>query len=62
MAALLDTSARGVFAITVTPFKEDGALDLDSTDKMVDFYLSHGVDGLTILGIMGEAPKLTAGE
>jgi len=62
MAALLDTSARGVFAITVTPFKEDGALDLDSTDTMVDFYLAHGVDGLTILGIMGEAPKLTTAE
>lgn len=62
MAALLDTSARGVFAITVTPFKEDGALDFDSTDTMVDFYLSRGVDGLTILGIMGEAPKLTTAE
>ena len=62
MAALLDTSARGVFAITVTPFKEDGALDLASTDTMVDFYLGLGVNGLTVLGIMGEAPKLTMAE
>jgi 4-hydroxy-tetrahydrodipicolinate synthase len=29
---------------------------------MVDFYLGRGADGLTILGIMGEAPKLTAEE
>jgi 4-hydroxy-tetrahydrodipicolinate synthase len=29
---------------------------------MVDFYLSCGADGLTILGIMGEAPKMTGEE
>lgn len=55
-------TAKGVYLITVTPFKDDGALDLESTDKMVDFYLDRGVTGLTILGIMGEAPKLTADE
>jgi 4-hydroxy-tetrahydrodipicolinate synthase len=54
--------AKGVYLITVTPFKDNGGLDLDSTDRMVDFYLEHGVTGLTILGIMGEAPKLTAEE
>jgi 4-hydroxy-tetrahydrodipicolinate synthase len=55
-------SARGVYLIAVTPFASDGALDLDSTDRMVDAYLERGVDGLTILGIMGEASKLTAEE
>ncbi len=58
----LDRSARGVYLITVTPFTEDGALDLDSTDRMVDFCLERGVTGLTVLGIMGEANKLTAEE
>lgn len=62
MADLLDTSARGVFVISATPFKEDGALDLDSTDTLMDFYLQRRVDGITILGIMGEAPKLTGAE
>ena len=57
-----DESARGVYLITVTPFASDGALDLDSTDRMVDACLERGVDGLTILGIMGEASKLTAEE
>ena len=37
-------------------------LDLTSTDRMVDFYLSKGASGLTILGILGEATKLTAEE
>ncbi len=55
-------NSRGVYLIAVTPFKENGALDLESTDSMVDFYLDCGVTGLTILGIMGEATKLTAEE
>jgi 4-hydroxy-tetrahydrodipicolinate synthase len=60
--ALLDETARGVFIIAVTPFAENGELDLASTDRMVDFYLERGVTGITVLGIMGEAPKLTAEE
>jgi len=60
--ATFNESAAGVYLITVTPFASDGALDLDSTDRMVDSYLERGVDGLTILGIMGEATKLTADE
>ncbi|HYH39611.1 MAG TPA: dihydrodipicolinate synthase family protein [Azospirillum sp.] len=60
--ALLDESAKGVFIIAVTPFTDSGDLDLASTDRMVDFYLERGVTGITVLGIMGEAPKLTAEE
>lgn len=58
----LAASATGVYLIAVTPFTENGALDLASTDRMVDFYLECGATGLTILGILGEAPKLTAEE
>jgi 4-hydroxy-tetrahydrodipicolinate synthase len=58
----LDASAKGAYLIAVTPFAGDGSLDLPSTDRMVDFYLQHGATGLTILGILGEATKLTAEE
>ena len=58
----LDESARGVFVIAATPFTANGAVDFESVDRMVDFYLEAGADGLTILGMMGEAPKLTAEE
>lgn len=58
----LDASARGVFVIAVTPFHDDGRLDLDGIDRLTDFYLERGVTGLTVLGMMGEAPKLTAAE
>jgi 4-hydroxy-tetrahydrodipicolinate synthase len=56
--AMLNESARGVYIISVTPFDDRGALDLDGTDRLIDFYLGSGVNGITILGIMGEAPKL----
>lgn len=58
----LDETARGVFVISVTPFDDRGGLDLSGTDRLVDFYLAAGVDGITILGIMGEAPKLAQDE
>lgn len=59
---LLDETARGVYIISATPFTDTGELDLDSTDRLTDFYLESGVDGITILGVMGEAPKLSATE
>ncbi len=58
--SLLD--ARGVNVIAVTPFDSKGDLDIDSTGRMVDFYAEKGADSLTILGMMGEAPKLTVKE
>ena len=59
---MLDETAAGVFTIACTPFKPDGALDAESLDRMVDFYVEKGATGLTILGMMGEAGKLTAEE
>jgi 4-hydroxy-tetrahydrodipicolinate synthase len=56
---MLNESARGVYIISVTPFDERGAVDLDGIDRLIDFYAKTGVDGITILGIMGEAPKLS---
>jgi len=58
----LNADTHGIYAITVTPFHDDGRLDLDSARRMVDFYRAGGCAGLTILGVMGEAPKLTIEE
>lgn len=55
----LSRDAAGVYAIAPTPFTEAGAVDTRSLDRLVDFYGAAGVDGLTILGQLGEAPKLT---
>ena len=58
----LTEDASGVYIISATPFTEDGAIDYASADSLVEFYLSKGVTGMTILGMMGEAPKLSSEE
>lgn len=58
----LNEQAKGVFIIAATPFTDDGALDLYSLDSLTEFYLGCGVHGFTLLGMMGEAHKLTAEE
>jgi 4-hydroxy-tetrahydrodipicolinate synthase len=58
----LDHTAKGVYVIAPTPFRPDGALDFDSTQRMTEFFVAAGCDGMTILGVMGEAPKLDGAE
>ena len=58
----LNEEAKGVYIIAATPFTDEGALDLQSVDTLTDFYLRCGVHGFTLLGMMGEAHKLTADE
>ncbi|ADH89224.1 dihydrodipicolinate synthetase [Ancylobacter novellus DSM 506] len=54
----LDASASGVFPIAPTPFHADGRIDEASIDRLIERYLAAGADGVTVLGILGEAPKL----
>ncbi len=58
----LTHEASGTFAIAPTPFHPDGRIDDKSIDSLVDFYDSVGCDGVTVLGILGEAPKLDGAE
>src|SRR5690606_38677132 len=62
MTQILDNKAAGVYAIAPTPFHEGGAIDWHSIDRMVDFYFESGCDGLTVLGVLGEAGKLDTEE
>lgn len=54
----LTSDISGVLPIAPTPFHPDGRIDEASLDRMVDFFEGAGVDGLTILGQLGEAGKL----
>ena len=49
---------RGVWNIVPTPFLPDGELDDASLPGLVSFVRSTGVDGMTILGVLGEAGRL----
>ncbi|PZR14650.1 MAG: dihydrodipicolinate synthase family protein [Azospirillum brasilense] len=54
----LDSTASGLFPIAPTPFQPDGRIDVASVDTLMERYLAAGATGVTVLGIMGEAPKL----
>ena len=54
----LTNQAHGTFAIAPTPFYDDGRIDETSIDRLADFYQAAGCTGITVLGILGEAPKL----
>jgi 4-hydroxy-tetrahydrodipicolinate synthase len=53
---------RGVYTIALTPFTDKGDLDDKSIGSLSEFYVDAGVHGITILGIMGEAHKLSDAE
>ena len=50
---------NGVIPILATPFKDDENLDLASWQRMIAFMVSLGVDGITILGVLGESNRLS---
>ena len=52
-------NAEGVYPIAPTPFNDVGNFDLHSAELMVDIFLNYVATGITILGMMGESPKLT---
>jgi 4-hydroxy-tetrahydrodipicolinate synthase len=58
----ITAQAGGVYVIAPTPFRPDGAVDLVSIDRLAAFYAASGVAGTTVLGQLGEAPKLEQAE
>ncbi len=56
------SAISGIFNILATPFTTDYAIDFDSLRCLVRFQMSLGAQGLTILGVMGEAAKLSVDE
>ena len=49
----------GVHSVLVTPFASTQALDEGSIGSLVDHYAAAGVDGVLVLGVLGEADKLS---
>jgi 4-hydroxy-tetrahydrodipicolinate synthase len=48
----------GVYTVAPTPFHEDGSVDLASVETMTTALINLGVQGLLVLGVMGEADRL----
>ena len=48
-----------VLTAMVTPFTEDGALDVDGAARLARWLVDHGNEGLVVAGTTGESPTLT---
>lgn len=53
---------KGLGVALITPFKEDGAVDYEALDRLVDFQLDSGTDYIVVLGTTAETPTLTSKE
>lgn len=53
---------QGVYSVLPTPFRAGGDVDLASLGRVVDLVVSAGVNGVTALGVTGEAAKLNERE
>lgn len=49
---------EGVYSVLPTPFQANGDLDEASLRRVVDLFISAGVNGVTALGVTGEVARL----
>jgi len=52
----------GVMTALVTPFRNNGSLDLEALDRLVDFQIENGIDALVPMGTTGESPTVSHDE
>jgi 4-hydroxy-tetrahydrodipicolinate synthase len=53
---------QGSIVAIVTPFKDNGEIDLETFDELVEFHISSGTDGIVVCGTTGETPTLSDAE
>lgn len=49
----------GVLTALVTPFKDEGSLDYDALDRLIDFQIDNGISALVPMGTTGESPTVS---
>ncbi|MBL8381106.1 MAG: 4-hydroxy-tetrahydrodipicolinate synthase [Burkholderiales bacterium] len=52
------TRFAGSIVAIVTPMRDDGALDLPSLKRLIDWHVAEGTDGIVIVGTTGESPTV----
>lgn len=53
---------KGILPVVATPFSDDGGVDVESFDRIVDFSITAGVDGLVFPGNASEVEALSVDE
>ncbi len=55
-------AVRGAITPLITPFGDDGSLDLDAIPRLIDWQLEHGTHGISVGGSTGEPTSQTVPE
>ena len=53
---------RGVYTALITPFTQSGLVDEDALQRLIEFQIEQGIDGLVPCGTTGESPTLSHAE
>jgi 4-hydroxy-tetrahydrodipicolinate synthase len=53
---------EGTYTAVVTPFRRDGSLDIEGLDRLVEWQIECGVEGLVPCGSTGESATLSHAE
>ena len=53
---------KGSGVAIVTPFKEDGSIDYDKLDELIDYHCENKTDSIIICGTTGESATMTEEE
>src|SRR5512145_2954375 len=49
---------KGSLVAIVSPMHEDGSLDLESFQGLIDWHIAQGTDGIVVVGTTGESPTV----
>jgi 4-hydroxy-tetrahydrodipicolinate synthase len=55
-------AVRGAITPLITPFHDDGSLDLEAIPRLIDWQLEHGSHGISVGGSTGEPTSQTVAE
>jgi 4-hydroxy-tetrahydrodipicolinate synthase len=53
-----DDMKPGCYTALITPFNNDGNLDYEGLDKLIDFQIKNSITGILAVGTTGESPTL----
>ncbi|MBN2167189.1 MAG: 4-hydroxy-tetrahydrodipicolinate synthase [Marinilabiliaceae bacterium] len=56
------SNLKGSIVAIITPFKDNGELDLEAFDQLIEFHISNKTDGIVVCGTTGETPALSEEE
>ena len=56
---MMESRFRGVHTALITPFTDIGTVDYIALERLIDFQIESGIDGLVPCGTTGESPTLS---